>query len=89
MVCADPPPSPPWGPPAGAMTKLPSPALVPLAHVAVNLNVPLGSPATSKPELSLFGVLTLKFLPSGPVMVKVAPGEPEHVALTLTVVAVT
>jgi len=83
------PPSPPIGPPAGAMTKLPDPAFVPLAHIAVNLYVPLARPAVSKPEVSLLGVLTLKVLASGPVIVNVAPGEPEQVAETLTAVAVT
>lgn len=83
------PPSPPMGPPVGAMTKLPDPALVPLAHIAVNLYVPLAFPAVSKPAVSLLGVLTLKVFPSGPVMVKVAPGEPEQMAETLTAVAVT
>src|SRR5688572_18548800 len=83
------PPSPLMGPPVGAMAKLPAPALVPLAHIAVNLYVPLARPAVSKPAVSLLGVLTVKVLASGPVTVKVAPGEPEQMAEMLTAVAVT
>jgi hypothetical protein len=49
----------------------------------------MACPVVSKPDVSLLSVLTLKVRPSGPVIAKVAPGEPEHVAETLTAVAVT